>query len=197
MDLGECLDVTGRTSGLQYMIKAAILARYVPLLAMLIAAAITDLRARRIPNWLTFSMLIAGLGQSFLSIGTVGPVASSTGLLTGFVLSLPLFVIGAVGAGDVKIMAGVGAWVGPMPVVAVFAITQIIGMVIVLAQAAYQGKLRTLLTNTTVLTINLVHLQDVGIDHARATGQSCRSLERYLPFAVPVLLALLVILARQ
>ena len=42
-----------------------------------------------------------------------------------------------------------------------------------------------LLTNTTVLTINLIHLQDVGVDHARAAGQSCRSLEQYLPFAVP------------
>jgi prepilin peptidase CpaA len=179
------------------MTRAAIFLRYVPLLAMLLAATVTDVRARRIPNWLTFSMMIAGLAQSFCSIRTVGPLASSTGLIVGFALSFLLFVIGAMCAGDVKIMAGVGAWVGPMPVVAVFAITQVIGMVIVLAQAVYQGRLRTLLTNTTVLTINLIHLQDVGIDHARATGQSHRSLDQYLPFAVPVLLALLVMLARQ
>jgi hypothetical protein len=51
--------------------------------------------------------------------------------------------------------------------------------------------------NTTVLTINLVHLQDVGIEHAQATGRSCRSIDRPLPYAVPVLLAVLMILARQ
>lgn len=179
------------------MIKTAIVIRYVPLIAMLSAAAITDLRARRIPNWLTFSMMIAGVTQSFFSMHTVSPFASFTGLLTGFTLSFLMFAIGAMLGGDVKIMAGVGAWVGPMPVVAVFAITQVIGMVIVLTQAVYQGRLRALLTNATVLTINLVHLQDVGVDHAQATGQSCRSLDRYLPFAVPVLLALLVMLARQ
>ena len=47
---------------------------------------------------------------------TVGPLASATGLLTGFALSFALFAIGAMCGGDVKIMAGVGAWVGPMPV---------------------------------------------------------------------------------
>ncbi len=179
------------------MIRAAIVIKYAPLIAMIATAAITDLRARRIPNWLTFSMVIAGVAQSFFSMRTVGPLASLTGMMTGFALSFLMFAIGAMLGGDVKIMAGVGAWVGPMPVVAVFAITQVIGMVIVLTQAVYQGRLRTLLTNTTVLTINLVHLQDVGVDHAVATGQSCRSLDRYLPFAVPVLLALLVMLATQ
>jgi len=87
--------------------------------------------------------------------------------------------------------------VGPGPVVAVFAITAIIGMVIVLTQAAVQGRLRTLLTNTTLLTINLVHLQDVGLEHAQATGRSCRSVDRPLPYAVPVLLAVLLMLVRQ
>ena len=96
-----------------------------------------------------------------------------------------------------KLMAGVGAWVGPGPVVAVFAITAIIGMVIVLTQATLQGRLRTLLNNTTLLTINLVHLQDVGLEHTQATGRSCRSVDRPLPYAVPVLLAVLLMLVRQ
>ena len=47
------------------------------------------------------------------------------------------------------------------------------------------------------LTVNLIHLQDVGLEHTRATGRSSRSVDRPLPYAVPVLLAVLVILARQ
>jgi prepilin peptidase CpaA len=178
------------------MIKPSLFLEYVPLLALLVTAAVTDLRARRIPNWLTFSLVIAGLLQSFLAIRTVAPGASALGLLAGFGLTFILFALGALGGGDVKLMAGVGAWVGPGPVVAVFAITAIIGMVIVLTQAIMQGRLRALLTNTTVLTINLVHLQDVGLEHAQATGRSCRSVDRPLPYAVPVLLAVLLMLAR-
>jgi hypothetical protein len=67
----------------------------------------------------------------------------------------------------------------------------------VLVQASLQGRLRKLLTNTTVLTVNLIHLQDVGLEHTRATGRASRSVDRPLPYAVPVLLAVLVILARQ
>jgi prepilin peptidase CpaA len=179
------------------MIKPSLLLQYIPLLALLVTATVTDLRARRIPNWLSFAMILAGLLQSFLSVRTVTPGASALGLLAGFALTFILFALGALGGGDVKLMAGVGAWVGPGPVVAVFAITAIIGMVIVLTQATMQGRLRTLLTNTTLLTINLVHLQDVGLEHAQATGRSCRSVDRPLPYAVPVLLAVLLMLVRQ
>ena len=176
---------------------ARLFIQYVPVLALLAVACCTDLRARRSPNWLTFSMMLAGLLQSFTAIRTVGPAGSMLGLLSGLGLTFVLFALGALGGGDVKLMAGVGAWIGPGPVVAVFAVTSLIGMVIVLVQAGWQGRLRSLLTNTTVLTINLVHLQDVGIKHAQATGQSCRSVDRPLPYAVPVFLAVLLILARQ
>jgi prepilin peptidase CpaA len=169
------------------MTSAGTILKFVPLLALLATAAATDLRARRIPNWLTFSMGIAGVLQSFSSIGTVSPLASALGLAAGFGLTFVLFALGALGGGDVKLMAGVGAWVGPAPVVAVFAITALIGMMIVLVQASLQGRLRKLLTNTTVLTVNLIHLQDVGLEHTRATGRASRSVDR----------PLLVILARQ
>jgi prepilin peptidase CpaA len=177
--------------------NTSLLIQYVPLLGLLIGACCTDLRDRRIPNWLTFSIVLAGLGQSLTPICTVGPMGSVLGLLSGFGLTFVLFALGALGGGDVKLMAGVGAWIGPGPTVVVFAVTSLIGMVIVLGQALWQGRLRNLLMNTTVLTINLVHLQDVGIEHAQATGRSCRSIDRPLPYAVPVLLAVLMILARQ
>jgi prepilin peptidase CpaA len=176
---------------------ASVFIQYVPLLALLAVACGTDLRNRRIPNWLTFTIVLAGLVQSFTPIGTVGPMGSALGMLSGFGLTFVLFALGALGGGDVKLMAGVGAWIGPGPTLAVFAVTSLIGMVIVLVQALWHGRLRNLLLNTTVLTINLVHLQDVGIEHAQATGQSCRSIDRPLPYAVPVLLAVLMILAQH
>ena len=60
--------------------------------------------------------------------------------------------------------------------------------------ALAQGRTRVLLRNTAVVAINLAHVNDVGLDHAKATGQACRSIDRPLPYAVPVLAAMLILL---
>ncbi len=168
---------------------------WLPLVGLLALAAATDLRARRIPNLLSFSLLFAGIAQSFMAARTLGPGASALGFLVGFGLTFPLFAIGALGGGDVKLLAAVGTWAGPWPTLLIFAAAGIIGLVIVLAQAAWQGQMRILFRNSALLAINLVHLQDVGVEHVRATGQSCASVQRPLPYAVPVLLGTVLVLA--
>ena len=75
-------------------------------------AVVTDVRTRRIPNWLTGAIAAAGFGLAFGG-GTVTPMRAALGLLVGLVLMMPGHVIGATGAGDVKLMAAVGAVVGP------------------------------------------------------------------------------------
>jgi prepilin peptidase CpaA len=162
---------------------------FAPLMALLVWAAIEDLRTRRIRNWLTFSLIFTGILQSFIGHNGISPGTAGLGLLVGFALPLALFALGALGGGDVKLLAGVGAWLGPAPVFEVFCTVAVIGLVIVLAQATAQGRLRTLSRNSAVLAINLVHVGDVGLEHASATGKSCRSVDKPLPYAVPVLLA--------
>jgi len=162
---------------------------FAPLMALLVWAAIEDLRARRIRNWLTFSLILTGIFQSFIGHDGISPGAAGLGMLVGFALPLALYVLGALGGGDVKLLAGVGAWLGPGPVFEVFCTTAVIGLIIVLAQATAQGRLRTLSRNSAVLAINLVHVGDVGLEHAAATGKSCRSVDKPLPYAVPILLA--------
>jgi prepilin peptidase CpaA len=165
-----------------------------PMIGLLACAAVTDLRARRIPNWLTLSLAITGVVQSFSAGATVSPMTSVVGLLLGFFLPFILFAMGALGGGDVKMLAGIGAWMGALGVFQVFVIAAIVGLVIVLVQSAYQGRLVTLFRNSTVLMINLVHLREVGVEHASATGKSCRSLDPPLPYAVPVLTAVLLLM---
>ncbi|HEV2292497.1 MAG TPA: A24 family peptidase [Tepidisphaeraceae bacterium] len=160
-----------------------------PLGAALVWAALQDLHSRRIPNILTFALILCGIAQSFLTFGTVSPVQSLLGLATGFALTVALFAIGALGGGDVKLLAGVGAWLGPTLTLLIFSAAAIVGMLIVLTQALAQGRLTTLFRNTAVVGVNLMHLRAVGVEHASATGRGCRSVDRPLPYAVPVLVA--------
>jgi prepilin peptidase CpaA len=167
---------------------------FVPLLLMLVWAAAQDLRGRRIRNWLTFSLCLTGITQSLMASGTVTIGVSLAGFGIGFGLTVVLFALGAIGGGDVKLLAGVGTWIGGVAVFKVFCAAAVIGMVIVLAQAIAQGRLRVLTRNSAVLAMNLVHIGDVGVEHATATGKSCRSVDKPLPYAVPVLLAVIALL---
>lgn len=171
---------------------------FVPMLGLLTWAAAVDLRSRRIPNWLTFSLLLAGLAQGFTWAHTVTPGQSVLGFLTGFGLTFVLFGIGALGGGDVKLLAGLGAWLGPWPTLLVFAIAAIIGMVIVLVQAAVQGRLAKLFRNSAVIAVSLAHASGPdALEQAAGTGKACSTTEgKPLPYAVPVLLATILLLSR-
>jgi prepilin peptidase CpaA len=163
----------------------------VPLLGMLVWAAVEDSRTRRIRNWLTFSMILSGFLQTFLPVNQLSPGESALGFAVGFGLPLILFLLGAVGGGDVKLLAGVGAWVGAAAVFKIFCGEAIVGMLIVLTQAVLQGRLRPLARNSAMLAVHLIHIDQVGLEHTTLTGQSTRTLDRPLPFAVPVLIAVI------
>lgn len=172
-----------------------VLAKYLPLVALLIVAAFGDWRTRRIPNALTLPLALAGMVQSFLSFHTTTPGQSLAGFAVGFALTVVPFALRAMGGGDVKLLAAVGAWLGPWRVLAVFALAALIGLLMVLAQATRQGRLRVLFRNSAAVAINLVHVKDLGVEHAMAVGQSSRSVDQPLPYAVPVLAAVALLLA--
>lgn len=169
---------------------------YAPLLLLLVWAAIVDLRQRRIPNWLTGLIILGGISQSFLPGHSVTPGAALLGLLAGAAVPFVLFAIGAMGGGDVKLMAGIGAWLGPVPGFAVLVVEKLLGLIIVLVQAAAERQLSKLFRNSAVLTVNLLYVRDVGLDHTVRTGQECRSVSKPLPFAVPALAAVVLVILK-
>lgn len=79
---------------------------------MLIAASWIDLKHHRIPNLLSFSVLIAGVLLQFLLYGWEGLIYSFGGLAVGFLILIPFYIKGGMGAGDVKLMAAIGAFLG-------------------------------------------------------------------------------------
>ena len=80
--------------------------------AVLVEAACIDGRQLRVPNWLTYHFMVVGLAFWVYFGGVAGLLWSLEGLAVGLVALLPLYAIGGMGAGDVKLLAGVGAWIG-------------------------------------------------------------------------------------
>jgi len=159
----------------------------VPLVALLIAAAVSDVRRRRIPNWLTMTMLGAGLLLSWTPLRLVTPTDALLGALVGFALPLVLYMLGGLAAGDVKLLCGIGAWVGPWMALLVIAAAALVGLVLVLGQCLLQGRLRVLMRNSGMLILSLINLPRLGMKQVIETGQSCQSAKRPMPYAVPVL----------
>lgn len=113
---------------------------FVVLATGLATAVVIDVRTRRIPNWLTGALAAAGLGMAFAGRGLT-PGQAALGLLAGLLLMMPSHLIGATGAGDVKLMAAVGALVGPGLVLRAFLCSMVAGGVFAIAVAARRGLL--------------------------------------------------------
>lgn len=93
----------------------------------LAVATVIDLRSQRIPNLLTIPAALAALAYHLLIQGPQGLWFSLAGLGLGLGLMLAPFLFGVMGGGDVKLMAAVGAWVGPQVVLVAFLLTSLAG----------------------------------------------------------------------
>lgn len=96
----------------------------------LIISLITDIRNRKILNIVTFPAMVIGLIYYTLTLGLDGFLFSSGGLLVGFFILLIPFLLGGMGAGDVKLMAAIGALTGVTFVIHSFFYTALFGGII-------------------------------------------------------------------
>ena len=95
--------------------------------SIVLAATIYDLRFRRIPNWLNLSGLILGFCLNLFFFGIHGMLTAGEGLLLAAAVYLPLYCLRGRGAGDVKLMAALGALVGPFNWFQIFVVTALVG----------------------------------------------------------------------
>jgi prepilin peptidase CpaA len=110
------------------------------------AAAIIDVRTRRVPNALTAGMAVAGFALAGIAGGRAGLVTALAGCLVGAVLMLPGHVLGGTGAGDVKLLAASGALLGPALTFRAFLATALAGGVLAVLVAIRRRRLtRTIL----------------------------------------------------
>ncbi len=157
-------------------------ARALAALAVAAVAALIDLRSQRIPNVLTFGAAIAALLFTLSSDGVTGVGGALAGWVVGLLLFLPFFVLGGMGAGDVKLLAALGAWLGPLMIVWVALYSAMAGGILALALSVKQGYLQQALLNLRLL---LTHFRVSGLRSMPAltldTGRGPR-----LAYAVPI-----------
>jgi prepilin peptidase CpaA len=129
--------------------------------ALLIAAVamLWDVRTRRIPNALTLGAAALGLGYGLFAGGAWGLLGAGAGWLVAAVLFFPFFALGGMGAGDVKLLAALGAWFGPAGAVWLAIYTAIAGGAMGAAVALYHGYLRQALVNVWLM---LMHWRVAG-----------------------------------
>jgi prepilin peptidase CpaA len=130
----------------------------ITLITLMLVAAIYDVLYRRIPNWLTLGGVLAGIALNcFIYQGWPGLRLSLGGLGIGFAAYFILYSLRAMGAGDVKLMAAVGALVGARDWFGIFLITAIVGGVAGVAMVAMRGRLKKTFWNVGFILSEMKH----------------------------------------
>jgi prepilin peptidase CpaA len=157
------------------------------------AACLYDVSTSRIPNALTFTTaVLAILFHAFAPSGS-GWSTALLGLFAGLVVFFPLFALGAMGAGDVKLMAAVGTWIGATSILYVALYASVAGGVLALIVALRKRYLRQALSNVRMLA---TYWWVEGVKPLPAlTIESSQSLR--LPYAVAIAAGLAVTLWKR
>ncbi|MGB7189969.1 MAG: A24 family peptidase [Acidobacteriaceae bacterium] len=118
-----------------------------PTLVLVLVATATDLRSRRIPNWLVLPFLVAGIAVSIWLHGWMGLKESLLGMVVGGLLFGILAVMGGMGGGDVKLCAAIGTWIWWHQMLVALVLTGIAGGIMALCWAAAGGFLGELFSS--------------------------------------------------
>ena len=159
------------------------------LLAAVMIASVTDLRWRRIPNWLTVSTVILGFALNAL-IAYPSPLAglwlAAKGFALAFALNLVMYALHMTGAGDVKLLAAIGALVGCSDFVGIFLLTALIGGVLAIILMTIKGRVRQTLWNVGFMVGELTRMRAPHLTREQLDVSSAKALR--LPGAVRICL---------
>jgi prepilin peptidase CpaA len=161
--------------------------------AVVMAAAVYDFRFRRIPNWLNFCGVILGFGLNTFFFQLHGTLHAIEGMLLALAVYLPLYLLRGMGAGDVKLMAAVGAIAGPANWFQIFIATALFGGATAAVLALIKGRLRETICNLYFMLRDLLSLRAPYRTNPQLDFRSPSSLS--LPHGVLIALGACVFLA--
>lgn len=139
----------------------------VVLSALLLGAVIYDIASHRLPNYFLLLGLVVGVAWQVSVAGWVGVVSAAAGLATGFALFLPFYALGGMAAGDVKLMAVVGCFLGAAGVLWAASYSLIAGAVLGVIYLFCKGHLSRLVIRYWAMTVTRTRIQAAEDDAAR------------------------------
>ncbi len=157
---------------------------------ILIVAAWIDGRKLKVPNWLTFPLILSGWAVSGYFFGWSGLYSSLLGTAVGLGLLLPAYAIGGMGAGDVKLLAGVGAWIGMAHTFWAFVLTVVIGAVLAVAMVAVRGAWGKHIRQFFAILFEILIVRDPEKLSALAAERKPKML--LLPYGIPIAIGTIV-----
>ncbi len=159
---------------------------WIPAVLTAICAGVLDWRYRRIPNWLTVSGLVAGIGVNTALFGWAGMKAALLGAALGLGLLLPFVLLRSLGAGDWKLAGALGACLGPQQLVTVLMGTVLVAGVMALAVVIWKRRLMQTLHNIVRMLAAFLSLRMPGPEVSLDSPQSTK-----IPFGVAMALTVL------
>jgi prepilin peptidase CpaA len=159
---------------------------WIPAVLTAICAGVLDWRYRRIPNWLTVSGLIAGIGVNTALLGWAGMKAALLGVALGLGLLLPFVLLRSLGAGDWKLAGALGACLGPGQLVTVLMGTVLVAGVMALVVVIWKRRLIQTLHNIVRMLAAFFNLRMPGPEVSLDSPQSTK-----IPFGVAMALTVL------
>ena len=151
---------------------------------ILVVAAVIDGKQLKVPNWLTFPMILSGWVYSVMAFGLPGLGWSLAGTAVGLALLLPAYAVGGMGAGDVKLLAGVGAWVWATNTFWAFCASAVIGGAIAMVMVLARGAWRKHRSQFWMILGEFVTLRDPNVLSAVAADRKGSML--LLPYGIPI-----------
>jgi prepilin peptidase CpaA len=152
----------------------------------------SDVKTRRIPNYLTFGCALAGLGYQLGFHGLTGVADGFWGMGLGFIMLIPFYIKGGLGAGDVKALAGLATWLGPLQTVYLFIYMGISGLFFVVIILWWKGLLRSKIRQIWGELVNLV-LLCILMRSYPARRRSPTSSAEGIPYAVTLAMGMAIL----
>lgn len=151
-----------------------------------------DLRTHRIPNYLTLGTALAGLGFQFGVHGWPGLLQGFLGLGLGFALLIGFYLKGGMGAGDVKALAALGAWLGPVSTLYLFVYMGLAGVPLIFFYLWQRGEIQAKFREWRNALANrlLLHSQPSSPSSSSASDSAPAKAEG-LPYAVALAMGMM------
>ena len=161
----------------------------------ILVASWIDYSQRRVPNWLNALLIVVGFTVQAFYFGMSGLATGMWGLLAGFGLLIVPWLMHGMGAGDVKLMAAIGVWLGPLLTLYSFALGAVIGGVAAVVMILSTGRLRMACVNIGVILAkcSTPHAVFSEVGSAKSFGAT----SQLLPYGVPLTAGTLLILVAK